>query len=1203
MKPRFSSVKYALLKAAPALIVISLSSGFTQAANKYWDLNSTTPGLGAGASSWDLSATNWNTATAGTAATVAFVNGDDAFFQTAGVNAVTLGANLTANSISQSATGTATTINSGAGTQLTLTAGNLSNTGNSALTINPNIVLGGTGSIYSSATANTITLAGVVSGSNLGFKKIGVGPLVLTNAGNTYSGASTINQGTVSFAGSAASGTPIGTGNLVLAGSGSSTASNSSSLVGFAPTTASGSVSYTGGTSAGSTLTFSNTGYVLFTQGTTSDLTYNFGPGSGAVLNRSGKGVLVISTGTSVPTTTTLGSSTGSRLLINGTTPAMTNGMVAPYYLGAANGSAGAGIFLTYGGDGFTPVTYDVTGSDLTSSTSTSKASITGAATISSNASTYSLAINAATALDSGVTVTVGDNGSTPAGLILNSGLSGGTVDFGASEGIVYVGGTNQNVSTVFAGSAGLTKTQYNGTNGTLTLSGVNTYTGDTNVQAGQLVISSVGSLATGSNISVNAANIMGSAAYNLTNNGTIGGNLNISGPKGGFVYQVNTTQQALAGSVLLNDGSSTSASKTITVDGALTVAGSGLISLGTIASTGTGTTGTGAIFCTNTGGNTLGFANGTSLVRFAPSNNCVGTLNTVGTVNLFSYGQANTTGTTVAVPFDITFGSGTWNIGQVGQNNTGAQTGGTTTIKGGAVVNLAAVAAGVWPGQGASQGGQYMHGIYNIGGATTGTLSITGTLNESNGAAVTPQAGAINGLQINVGNQGSLSVSGTTALGMAVVQTGVAGTNSITINPGGSSTLTGAVTLGGNLNNATFADTNTLDVAGGTLTVANSVNVGGATNTAATNYSNNFNISGGSASVVNLALGSANTAASNTVANTVNLSGGKLVVSGSTGITAGVGTNQTNVFNWTAGRLAAFKITPGARFTTPGSGGISTTGLINSGGTLAPGDVGTAGNTTIAGDYTQQASGTLAIDIAGSNQTGAFQNLVNSYDNVLLNGATTANLSLNGNLQVSLVGFTPANGETYTIIRSAPTTLAVSGAFANVAFGARITTQGGEGTFLVSNTVSGITLSDFLSSGNTYASWIGGFNVGGFTAPNDDFDNDNLDNVVENVLGSNPSVYSNGLTQISATANSVKFRHDQSNTIASDVTKTYQWSPDLVNWAASGVSIGGTTATIAENTITDVAAPANDVIEVTVTVTAGPATKVFGRLVSTKTP
>ncbi len=69
-------------------------------------------------------------------------------------------------------------------------------------------------------------------------------------------------------------------------------------------------------------------------------------------------------------------------------------------------------------------------------------------------------------------------------------------------------------------------------------------------------------------------------------------------------------------------------------------------------------------------------------------------------------------------------------------------------------------------------------------------------------------------------------------------------------------------------------------------------------------------------------------------------------------------------------------------------------------------------------------------------------------------------------------------------------------------------------------------------------------------------------------------------------------------------MAKSYQWSTDLVEWKASGESnAGGTLATIAEATITDNAAPANDVIEVTVTVTGGSSAKIFGRLVATKAP
>ena len=57
------------------------------------------------------------------------------------------------------------------------------------------------------------------------------------------------------------------------------------------------------------------------------------------------------------------------------------------------------------------------------------------------------------------------------------------------------------------------------------------------------------------------------------------------------------------------------------------------------------------------------------------------------------------------------------------------------------------------------------------------------------------------------------------------------------------------------------------------------------------------------------------------------------------------------------------------------------------------------------------------------------------------------------------------------------------------------------------------------------------------------------------------------------------------------------------MNWNASGATFGGTTATIDSAILSDNAAPANDVIEVTVTVTGGPATKVFARLAATKAP
>lgn len=172
------------------------------------------------------------------------------------------------------------------------------------------------------------------------------------------------------------------------------------------------------------------------------------------------------------------------------------------------------------------------------------------------------------------------------------------------------------------------------------------------------------------------------------------------------------------------------------------------------------------------------------------------------------------------------------------------------------------------------------------------------------------------------------------------------------------------------------------------------------------------------------------------------------------------------------------------------------------------------------------------------------------------------------------------------------------------------------EGTYVADGTQTGLEIGTPRITGggklvvssspptNDFTAWIEDFSVGALTGANDDFDNDGLANAVENIIGSDPSLTNPGFTGISATGSTFKFSHNQSNTIASDVAKSYQWSTDLIEWKTSGQSnAGGTTVTIAEATTTDNAAPANDVIEVTVTVTGGSSAKVFGRLVATKVP
>jgi hypothetical protein len=127
---------------------------------------------------------------------------------------------------------------------------------------------------------------------------------------------------------------------------------------------------------------------------------------------------------------------------------------------------------------------------------------------------------------------------------------------------------------------------------------------------------------------------------------------------------------------------------------------------------------------------------------------------------------------------------------------------------------------------------------------------------------------------------------------------------------------------------------------------------------------------------------------------------------------------------------------------------------------------------------------------------------------------------------------------------------------------------------------------------------WISGFNVGLSTGAADDFDHDGLDNAMEYLMGSDPTKPNTGLSVVKAGLNTLILNHNQSNTLALKLTKTYEWSTDLVNWYSSGqTNTNGTTVDIVANTKTDNIAPASDLIEVTYTISAGARGKLFARV------
>ncbi len=130
---------------------------------------------------------------------------------------------------------------------------------------------------------------------------------------------------------------------------------------------------------------------------------------------------------------------------------------------------------------------------------------------------------------------------------------------------------------------------------------------------------------------------------------------------------------------------------------------------------------------------------------------------------------------------------------------------------------------------------------------------------------------------------------------------------------------------------------------------------------------------------------------------------------------------------------------------------------LLNAGGTLAPGD--SAGNTAIAGSYTQLSEGTLEIEIGGTGM-GTEHDFVDVSGNALLDGELDLRL---------IAGYWPTATDQFTVLNAGN----LLGLFDNISNGNRLDTLDGRGSFQVNYGVGSafgadqIVLSDFLASTN----------------------------------------------------------------------------------------------------------------------------------------
>lgn len=197
------------------------------------------------------------------------------------------------------------------------------------------------------------------------------------------------------------------------------------------------------------------------------------------------------------------------------------------------------------------------------------------------------------------------------------------------------------------------------------------------------------------------------------------------------------------------------------------------------------------------------------------------------------------------------------------------------------------------------------------------------------------------------------------------------------------------------NANGDTGGATGTLSFEQGTFT-ANSLLLGVKSGTGTGTVAGIVNMSGGAFTVDSIALGTHTDTAGN-ARGTFNLQGGTLVANTvGKGDGYGGGTNDQANFNWTGGIL---------HIGTFGSAALPFD-LNQDGGTLAPGN--SVGTTTIFGNYSQAAAGTLEIEIAGTGAGGTDYDLVNVYGDA----------SLAGWLDVSLLGgFTADLGDYFDVL------------------------------------------------------------------------------------------------------------------------------------------------------------------------------------------
>jgi autotransporter-associated beta strand protein len=321
------------------------------------------------------------------------------------------------------------------------------------------------------ALTNTNTGSDTFSGkltSTGALVKAGSGTLILSGAANDYSGATTVNGGTLAVSGNSAmgttdAGTTVATNTTLDFQNVTYSTAEAVTNNGGTIAASTGSSTFAGGVTLGGNSTYNVGGTQLTQSGAITDGASTFG------INKTGTGVLVLSGNNTYDGNTTISA---------GTVLAANNGALGAS--GAATVNAGARLQMSNGINVARAITLNGDGV----SGSGSLQNVSGANT---NSGTITLGSSSRVNTDSGTLTISGD---------INGGAN-----------VLYVGGaSNTVVSGRVTNSAGATQdgtttSVYKDGAGTLTLSGANTYTGDTRISAGNIAVGAGGNLGSGSDV------------------------------------------------------------------------------------------------------------------------------------------------------------------------------------------------------------------------------------------------------------------------------------------------------------------------------------------------------------------------------------------------------------------------------------------------------------------------------------------------------------------------------------------------------------------------------------------------------------------------------------------------------------------------------------------------------------------------------